>query len=273
MSERVKYEGAEKRYYVSKPKKRLKYGAWFSILVLPAIIFIILGFFLTKDAITVDDENKVTYNELGKVDYKVYLKENDYYDKPFLDKGMQYIASLIRSINVKFNYEIHTTEELDYHYAYDISANLVVTDKNDPTKVLYERPEVLLNNKTVDITDNNFVINEDIDIDYDKYNEYVNAFKSEYALTVDSNLVITLTVKTEGNYELTNEELKKDNTLTVTIPLSEQTINIGLETDDINESGTISNVTSAKIQNPLTLAGGILFDILGITFIGAAIYI
>ena len=273
MSERVKYEGAEKRYYVSKPKKRLKYGAWFSILVLPAIIFIILGFFLTKDAITVDDENKVTYNELGKVDYKVYLKENDYYDKPFLDKGMQYIASLIRSINVKFNYEIHTTEELDYHYAYDISANLVVTDKNDPTKVLYERPEVLLNNKTVDITDNNFVINEDIDIDYDKYNEYVNAFKSEYALTVDSNLVITLTVKTEGNYELTNEELKKDNTLTVTIPLSEQTINIGLETDDIIESGTISNVTSAKIQNPLTLAGGILFDILGITFIGAAIYI
>ena len=162
MSERVKYEGAEKRYYVSKPKKRLKYGAWFSILVLPAIIFIILGFFLTKDAITVDDENKVTYNELGKVDYKVYLKENDYYDKPFLDKGMQYIASLIRSINVKFNYEIHTTEELDYHYAYDISANLVVTDKNDPTKVLYERPEVLLNNKTVDITDNNFVINEEI---------------------------------------------------------------------------------------------------------------
>lgn len=274
MSKSVKYEGAEKRYTVKGKKKKLKIGTWFCILVLPAIALLILGFFLVNDGIKVNSSDSVSYNEIGDVDYRVYLKENDYYDESYLDAGMQYIASLINTINVDFNYEVHTTEELDYHYNYEITANLVVTDRNNSSRVLYERPETLVSNKTVQVTDNNFVINEDVDIDYDEYNDYVNAFKSDYALNVDSNLVITLSVTTSGDYEPTGDELNLDNEISITIPLSEQTIDIAMQTEDnIDNNGVISNVTESGITNSVSFIAGIIFDLLGIALFGVAIYI
>ena len=274
MSKSVKYEGAEKRYTVKGKKKKLKIGTWFCILVLPAIALLILGFFLVNDGIKVNSSDSVSYNEIGDVDYRVYLKENDYYDESYLDAGMQYIASLINTINVDFNYEVHTTEELDYHYNYEITANLVVTDRNNSSRVLYERPETLVSNKTVQVTDNNFVINEDIDIDYDEYNDYVNAFKSDYALNVDSNLVITLSVTTVGDYEPTGDELNLDNEISITIPLSQQTIDIAMQTEDnIDNNGVISNVTESGITSPVSFIAGIIFDLLGIALFGVAIYI
>ena len=274
MSKNVKYEGAEKRYTVKGKKKKLKIGTWFCILVLPAIALLILGFFLVNDGIKVNSSDSVSYNEIGDVDYRVYLKENDYYDESYLDAGMQYIASLINTINVDFNYEVHTTEELDYHYNYEITANLVVTDRNNSSRILYERPETLVSNKTVQVTDNNFVINEDVDIDYNEYNDYVNAFKSDYALNVDSNLVITLSVTTVGDYEPTGDELNLDNEISITIPLSEQTIDIAMQTEDnIDNNGVISNVTESGITNPVSFIAGIIFDLLGIALFGVAIYI
>lgn len=274
MSKSVKYEGAEKRYTVKGKKKKLKIGTWFCILVLPAIFLLILGFFLVNDGIKVNNSDSVSYNEIGDVDYRVYLKENDYYDESYLDAGMQYIASLINTINVDFNYEVHITEELDYHYNYEITANLVVTDRNNSSRVLYERPETLVSNKTVQVTDNNFVINEDIDIDYDEYNDYVNAFKSDYALNVDSNLVITLSVTTVGDYEPTGDELNLDNEISITIPLSEQTIDIAMQTEDnIDNNGVISNVTESGITSPVSFIAGIIFDLIGIALFGVAVYI
>ena len=274
MSKSVKYEGAEKRYTVKGKKKKLKIGTWFCILVLPAIALLILGFFLVNDGIKVNSSDSVSYNEIGDVDYRVYLKENDYYDESYLDAGMQYIASLINTINVDFNYEVHTTEELDYHYNYEITANLVVTDRNNSSRVLYERPEALVSNKTVQVTDNNFVINEDVDIDYDEYNDYVNAFKSDYALNVDSNLVITLSVTTVGDYEPTGDELNLDNEISITIPLSEQTIDIAMQTEDnIDNNGVISNVTESGITSPVSFIAGIIFDLIGIALFGVAVYI
>ena len=49
------------------------------------------------------EEGKVTrYSENGNLDYKVYLKENEFYENPYLGKNMYYIASLIKNINVYY---------------------------------------------------------------------------------------------------------------------------------------------------------------------------
>ena len=60
---------------------------------------------------------------------------------------MQYIASLINTIGLDFNYEIHSTEDLDYNYKYKVTADLLVTDCTDSSKVVYERPETLVEGK------------------------------------------------------------------------------------------------------------------------------
>jgi hypothetical protein len=48
----------------------------------------------------------VACSENSNVDYKVYLKENKFYEKDYLEKDNQYIASLINKIETKFRQTI-----------------------------------------------------------------------------------------------------------------------------------------------------------------------
>lgn len=273
MKELSKYDGIEKRYVVGKKRKKLNMKAWFLILIVPAIVLLLLGIFCIKDAVSLDkSKNSVSYNEIGKVDYKVYLKENNYYNEKFLPKGMKYIANLINTINIDFKYEIHSTKDLAYNYTYKITGDLIVTDKNDKEKVLYEKPSVLLEETTKKVKDNTFIIDEDIDIDYDEYNNYVNAFKKDYALTVDSNLVLTLYIKTNGEY-LDSKDLNTDNQLQISIPLSEQTIDIAMDSKELNKSGVIASTAGIKVNNVILLVAGVTLGILSIVMLIIAIYL
>lgn len=273
MKKLSKYDGIEKRYYVEKRKKRLNMKAWFYVLILPAVALLLLCAFCIKDSISLNQQtNNLNYNEIGKVDYKVYLKENSYYNEKFLPKGMKYIANLINTINVDFKYEIHSSDNLDYTYKYKVSANLVITDKSDKTKVLYEKPSTLVEEVINKVTDNNFIINEDVDIDYDEYNDYINAFKKDYALTVDSNLILTMEVETNGVYP-TTDDLASKNQLQISIPLSEQTIDISMDSKELNTSGNLSGQAEFKVNNVILLIAGITLGLLGIIIFGIAIYL
>ena len=272
MKKSVKYVSEEKSYQV-RHKRKLRIKTWFCLLVLPALVFAILAFFCFNETLSFGSKDNISYNEKGNIDYKVYLKENDYYNKPYLDKGMQYIASLINTIGLDFNYEIHSTEDLDYNYKYKVTADLLVTDRNDPSKVVYERPETLIEEKEVDVKDNNFVINEDVDIDYGKYNEYVNSFKSDYALNVESNLIITLDVITTGKADNVDKPLNTNNDLTIKIPLSEQTVDIAMETDELNNQGSLGGTNSLTVESPIILVSGIVFTIASLILLIISIYL
>ena len=272
MKKSVKYVSEEKSYQV-RHKRKLRIKTWFCLLVLSALVFAILAFFCFNETLSFGSKDNISYNEKGNIDYKVYLKENDYYNKPYLDKGMQYIASLINTIGLDFNYEIHSTEDLDYNYKYKVTADLLVTDRNDPSKVVYERPETLIEEKEVDVKDNNFVINEDVDIDYGKYNEYVNSFKSDYALNVESNLIITLDVITTGKADNVDKPLNTNNDLTIKIPLSEQTVDIAMETDELNNQGSLGGTNSLTVESPIILVSGIVFTIASLILLIISIYL
>ena len=47
---------------------------------------------------------EISYNQQATIDYKVYLKENDFYEDDYLGKGNEYVASLIDNIIVDFDY-------------------------------------------------------------------------------------------------------------------------------------------------------------------------
>ena len=48
----------------------------------------------------------IGYTERGNIDYDVYLKENEFYDSPYLEKDQSYVASLIDRIITSFSYQI-----------------------------------------------------------------------------------------------------------------------------------------------------------------------
>ena len=73
--------------------------------------------YLLFDSVSINGKKiNVRYNEIGTADYTVYLKDNNYYETDYLKSGMKYVASLIKTINTKFNYEVHSNQNVNYSY-------------------------------------------------------------------------------------------------------------------------------------------------------------
>jgi len=268
----IRYEKNDKVYHVK--KKRLSVKKWTMFLVLPSLIFIIFSVFCITNSISLKGtEDQISYSENGNIDYKVYLKDNNYYEEKFLGKDMQYIASLINTINVDFNYQLHATENMDFDYKYKILGTLKITDKTDKTKVLYTKDYILKDETKESLNANNFRIDADVDIDYDKYNSYANAFRRDYALTSNAELVLKMEIDVDGKYKDLEDKIKKDNNLEISIPLSEQTLEIAMDASKINQSDVLSNQKGTSVTNVILLIAGIILCSIGLIGFGIAIYL
>ena len=86
-----------------------------------AILAIVLGLFVTIYGFNDTKLKNISYNEEGsKVNYKVYLKENNYFNDKYLGEGETYIASLIDYINIKypsFKFNFFTIESDDNRFS------------------------------------------------------------------------------------------------------------------------------------------------------------
>ena len=260
----IKYENKEKKYLLKDTSGKKKTR---NLLILILLVMLIIGVILIFSSIS--KVSTIVNRESGVVDYKVYLKDNDFYQDKYLGKGMQYIASLINTVNVNFDYNNKYSSIVNYSYDYDVNAKILVTDKYDSSKVLYEKDEILIENKHGSGTDDDFTLNENIDIDYDKYNSYVTAFKETYALDCDSNLVVTMTIRHKGNYN-SKDIADKTSELTISIPLTKNTIDISMNTNKLDSNIDIP-IGEKMISNKVAFTGGILLA--GLSFISIVILI
>lgn len=98
---------------------------------------------------------------------------------------------------------------------------------------LLEEKELELNSK------NTFTINENLKINYKEYNDLVKSFQSSYNLIANSNLKILLHIKTIGKTAEFNKPFEVKNEMTLTIPLTENTISINMDYRDIDNRAEI----------------------------------
>ncbi len=274
MGKKILYYSTDKLYKMKKKKKKKQKQINITTLcVFATIILVLISAILFKKSVVIGSEKSYAkYNEIGNVDYKVYLKDNDFYESSFLGSGMQYVANLIKTVNVKFNYELHTTEDLDFANEYKVVSELQITERNDPSSVLYSKKDDIVPTKKISKKDDNLVINEEIDIDYDKYNNMVNAYKKNLGLIVSSNLILTFETNTNANNQ--NDKLAKSNKLQIVIPLSESTLKINMNTDKINNSAAISgNEKWFNIENKVLFVLAIISILLTVGIIILDIYI
>jgi hypothetical protein len=252
----IKYENKDKTklYYIKdlSTKKTTK-NYMFIILV----ILLLLG--ITSILLSISKIDVIGNSEIGSVDYTVYLKDNDFYTNKYLKKGdseaNNYIASLIDTFDVNFVYNSSYSRLIDYEYEYKIDCKILVTDKYDNSKVLYSKDESLLDTQRSFGKNSNISINEDVTIDYGKYNSYVSAFKDKYSLDVESSLIITMNITTKGSYGV-KEIPVKTSTLTMTIPLTKNTIDISINTSELSNNYDIA-VNESIIGNKFLFSLGI----------------
>lgn len=220
-----------------------------------AIFLMITSFFLIYSSLNIKTSSNVallTYSEKSNLDYKVYLKKNDYFKEKYLPKNRQYIASIIDYIDVFYDYTFSSSKHIDAKYKYKVVAKINAQYKVDTNSIkqVWQDEYVLSEGKELEIKDKNtFTISENVKIDYDKYNQIINNFKKDYMLSVTSDLTVSLLIEVDGKYVPADKVFDIDADINLTIPLSEQTINIKMDYKDINNSQIVSVEKLSRFSN------------------------
>ena len=229
------------------------------------IVFFIAGFFLMLKSFNFNQEEYINYAETTNLDYRVYLKENKFYEEKFLEKGMLYVASLIDHIEIDFLYNFNIDEKVDLDFKYNITGVLSITD-NDGKNVYLTKDYKLLEDKTFSLSggEQDHTLTESIIIDYGAYNKLANSFKSTYGLDTASKLTVYLNVdKTSRDEQL--KDIEKDSNMLIEIPLSQRSVSISMDYKDINRH-------SSLVKSPSVTVNSYVFMILAVILLGVAVF-
>lgn len=232
------------------------------------VLFVSLFLIFLITSISINEKGNINYKQSSNLDYKVYLKPNNYYSEKYLDKNMQYIASLIDNVDVNFNYNFSANEEINYKYTYYVKSEVRVANSDDSTKVIYSKSDRVTEPVTLSKENSlGFDINQNIKVDYNKYNDQIKSFKSSYLINADSNLILSLCVGVEDQKGNKIKDINTNEVMSLNIPLTQQMINISMNYKETNNSN------NAKIYKDFNISNKVLFAFSILSLIGALIYI
>ena len=218
------------------------------------IISFVLAIIFCYQAINYSDVDNVSYSERSSITYSVCLNDNDYYKGQCQSSGMQYISTLTKSIPVVFNYNINYSSAVNYKLDYYILGKTVIYDRDDASKVLYRDDKLLSERKSVEGTDVIAKLNAKVDVAFKEKNDFVNGYKSKYALNSLASYDVVLYVDDgKGPREVAS----------VSIPLSMQTFGISEETiTNDNQLVSMEKAGLASVNTLFGLIGGV-FGLVG----------
>lgn len=263
---KINYNSNEKLYKINN-KNNIFNNVYISYLLLGvSFVFLLVSIYLIGSSVVIFGKKiDITYNEIGKADYTVYLKNNNFYDNSKLDSGMKYVSSLINTVNTRFNYQFYTDKNIDYSYKYKINSKLVIFDKKDNNKIFYTKEEVLVPEVVENFNSNNIVINQLADIKYDHYKAYVDKYEKDYKVDVDGKVIVSMNVELLGIDSESKNDITKTNELQITIPLTNEAIDITIDSKNIDNKDYIVSNLKPGITN-------VYYLILGIVCFVAAVF-
>ena len=243
-------------------RKRGIYLGYYSRLIFNVILFlslVVTSYIFINKSIVIQEAKNVSYEEHGNTDYKVFLKDNIYYEDKYLDKNMSYIANLIDYISVDYNYNFKADTLFDGEYSYKIRADIEILNAENKT-LFFTKKYDLIKEKTFTIENQNeYNIVENIKIDYDHYNSLANGFKSSYGVDTESNLIIYLDIyRNIDQNSINNPNINGKGTIKLTIPLSEKAINIKMDSMEINNKNVITSLDDYYLEDIKYLIIGII---------------
>lgn len=213
-----------------KTKGQLVLKKWVRILLIIVLsFFALLSLYKISDGLTTK-ENKTpyySYKAYRNIDYKVYLKENDFFEEEYLEKGKQYTTDLIDYIDIDFNYLFSGSKLMDLNYKYNINAQIIGEyESNDDAKSeIWNKKYTLLEPQTINKENTMyFDLKQNLKLDYSKYNDIANNFRNKFKLAIDAKLVIKLNVIYDGVIKNSNQHVKGVDDIEISIPLSRTTM-------------------------------------------------
>ncbi len=231
------------------------------IILFLCIVFFALASIVTyKESNTIITTDEIKYQEVGKVGYKVYLKDKKYYNRDYLDEGMQYISSIIDYIELNYNYNLTLDTPSTFDVTKKLVANVKIVDRDHNDKIIYEKDDVVKEDK---VSNSEVNINDIVKIDYNKYNDLANEFKTNYGISANCKLVVNYNI----DYESNSNSLKQNRIMTIEMPLSEQMITITKSNDINNNSIYVGQTTDASINKVMKVLSILFGTVAGVCLI------
>lgn len=221
---------------------RLYFNVFLLVISMLALIYsVVMSFAITKKEL-------IKYSIKSDIDYKIYLKPNDFYDEPYLGKDMVYVASLIDKVKIDYLYKFNVNKKSNIDFKYKVVGKLVIASQAN-NNIFFEKEYDLSKETTREMISNNSeVINETVSVDYGYYNTLANKFRSSYAVNTNSYLEVYLVVDEVSRKENTYL-LKNQSKALVSIPLSQQEINVTLNNQNIDEDKQLVSDSKFIVKN------------------------
>ena len=206
---------------------------WIQVFILIMVLFLMaIGIWaVIKSVNPTETKGKelYTYNYNSNIDYKVYLRQNEFYTAPYMGMNKQYIASLIDHIDVTMKYGMNSSEDLDYNYTVEMLATAkgVYSESDGAANEIWSKSYPLMQSETKNITGKKVDINKTVAIDYNNYNKIMNDFRTKFGLAIDARVDVALKINVMGALKGTGEKtFEESNVMTLQIPLLKPTIQI-----------------------------------------------
>ncbi len=218
---------------MNKSKFLLRYFIIFIVFII-SICLIYFGLF-KKEYID------VKYTENNSISYKVYLNKNNYFTTPYLEENRTYIANLINYIDVDFHYNLKLSEKINGNYKYSVIAKVNANKPNGDSGYYWSKDYVLVPSKSINLNNSDhFSINENVKVDYNKYNELLSSFKKEYSLIPEGILDIVLNVESMGTGEVFTEPIDISSDMSLSVPLLEKAVEANISKNAKSNNNTIT---------------------------------
>ena len=170
------------------------------LILIQTVALILVGAFALTFFMVYDRMNRtyyIEYTENGAVDYKVNLKENNFFEENSVGAGSSYVASLIENIGADFKYKLAIDNaSVGFDYSYWVDAQLIVANKDTGDHIYQPKYNLLPETKASVKGKDSLKIGTSVDIDYNSYNKTATSFVNTYDLkNTTSTLVVTMYVK------------------------------------------------------------------------------
>ena len=202
-------------------------------ILIQTVIVAILTLAVVASAVAynrIDQTYYINYTEDANVDYKVYLKDNSFYEEEYLGAGQSYVSSLIDKVVADLKYELDIKADgMEYEYSYKIDTVMTIKDKN---VTVLEKVYPVKPLQTFTESENKVVITEQATIDYTQYNGFASKFFEDLNLTsskYDSTLSLVMTVNVKGASAELAEDTANTYRLSLDMPLVLSTMEIEMQ--------------------------------------------
>ena len=231
------------------------------IILLTFLVSLLIGTICIFNGLNTKKTITLKYQENNNIDYKVYLKENDFFEDKYIEKGKTYITSLIDYIHIDYQYNIEFDKIVDGDFNYKVMAKVEANKKDNEVGNYWTKEyEVTPLRKEKIKKTSSYSINQSVDIDYNEYNEILNNFKKTVGIS-NSDGILKIYLKVDSIIKGEKIKTPIDNELILELPLSQLAIEASINSDVDNKVNAISKTikNNSPIYIALTILGTILY--------------